>query len=131
MGSVPRYFLDTWTQTLAKSIGFPYGILAVNLIECFMIGFLSQLAEARGSFTPESEAFIGILGGFTTFFSFGNDTITLLRHSRTFMLWQMLLQMLYWGLHLSGLDERPPICSGLKIAAEGRLTLQNFRRFYF
>jgi fluoride exporter len=86
LGSISRYLLGTWTQTLSKSIDFPYGILAVNLIGCFMIGFLSQLAEARGAFTPESRAFIfiGILGGFTTFSSFGNDTFNLLRAGETF-----------------------------------------------
>jgi fluoride exporter len=86
LGSVSRYILGTWTQTLSKSIDFPYGTLAVNLIGCFVIGFLSQLAEARGAFTPESRAFIfvGLLGGFTTFSSFGNDTINLFRDGETF-----------------------------------------------
>ena len=86
LGSVSRYLLGTWTQILSKSIDFPYGTLAVNLIGCFVIGFLSQLAEARGAFTPESRAFIfaGLLGGFTTFSSFGNDTINLLRDGETF-----------------------------------------------
>lgn len=85
LGSVSRYLLGSWTQSLSKSIDFPYGTLAVNLIGCFVIGFLSQLAEARGVFTPESRAFvfIGILGGFTTFSSFGNDTINLLRDGET------------------------------------------------
>jgi fluoride exporter len=85
LGSVSRYLLGTWTQTLSKSIDFPYGTLTVNLIGCFVIGFLSQLAEARGVFTPESRAlvFVGILGGFTTFSSFGNDTINLLRDGET------------------------------------------------
>lgn len=80
-GSVFRYLVSTWTQTISKSIDFPYGTLTVNLIGCFVIGFLAQLAEARGVFTSESRAFIfvGILGGFTTFSSFGNDTINLLR----------------------------------------------------
>ena len=86
LGSVLRYLFGTWTQTLSKSIDFPYGTLIVNLIGCFVIGFLSQLAEARGAFTPESRAlvFIGILGGFTTFSSFGNDTVNLLRDGETF-----------------------------------------------
>jgi len=86
LGSVSRYLLGTWTQTLSKSIDFPYGTLVVNLIGCFVIGFLSQLAEARGAFTPESRAFIfiGLLGGFTTFSAFGNDTINLLRDGETF-----------------------------------------------
>lgn len=85
IGSVSRYLLGTWVQTLSRSIDFPYGTLTVNLIGCFAIGFLSQLAEARGAFTSESRMFmfIGILGGFTTFSSFGNETINLLRDGET------------------------------------------------
>jgi CrcB protein len=86
LGSISRYLLGTWTQSLSKSIDFPYGTLTVNLIGCFVIGFLSQLVETRGAFAPEERAFvfIGILGGFTTFSSFGNDTINLLRDGETF-----------------------------------------------
>jgi fluoride exporter len=86
LGSVFRYLLSTWTQTASKSIDFPYGTLTVNLIGCFVIGFLAQLAEARGVFTSESRSFmfIGILGGFTTFSSFGNETINLFRDGESF-----------------------------------------------
>ena len=86
LGSVFRFLLSTWTQAISKSIDSPYGTLTVNLIGCFVIGFLSQLAEERGAFTPESRAFmfVGILGGFTTFSSFGNETINLLRDGETF-----------------------------------------------
>jgi len=86
LGSVSRYLLGTWAQTASKSIDFPFGTLTVNLIGCFIIGFLSQLAESRGAFTSESRAlvFIGILGGFTTFSSFGNDTLNLLRDGEIF-----------------------------------------------
>lgn len=86
VGSVLRYLLGTWIQSVSKSIDFPFGTLTVNLIGCFVIGFLSQLAEARSAFTSESRAlvFVGILGGFTTFSSFGNDTINLLRDGETF-----------------------------------------------
>lgn len=85
-GSVSRYLLGIWIQSISKSTDFPYGTLTVNLIGCFMIGFLSQLVESRGVFTPELRAFlfIGILGGFTTFSSFGNDTVNLLRIGQTF-----------------------------------------------
>jgi len=86
LGSVSRYLLGTWVQSVSKSIDFPFGTLTVNLIGCFVIGFLSQLAEARGVFTSETRAFvfIGILGGFTTFSSFSNDTINLLRDGEIF-----------------------------------------------
>jgi len=86
LGSVSRYLVGTWVQTASQSIDFPYGTLTVNLVGCFMIGFLSQLAETRGVFTPETRALviIGVLGGFTTFSSFGNDSINLLRDGETF-----------------------------------------------
>jgi len=86
LGSISRYLLGAWALTLRKNIDFPYGTLAVNLIGCFVIGFLSQLMETRSSFTAETRAFIfiGLLGGFTTFSAFGNDTINLLREGRMF-----------------------------------------------
>jgi fluoride ion exporter CrcB/FEX len=68
-GSVFRYLLSTWTQTVSRSIDFPDGTLVVNLVECFVIGLLAQVAETRGVFTSGARVFlfIGILGGFTTF----------------------------------------------------------------
>jgi CrcB protein len=86
LGSISRYLLGTWIQNVSRSIDFPYGTLAVNLIGCFVIGFLSQLAETRGAFTPETRAlvFIGVLGGFTTFSSFANETFNLMRDGETF-----------------------------------------------
>ena len=81
IGSVLRYLAGGYVQQLTRSIQFPYGTLAVNVIGCFIIGFLSQLADARGVFTVESRAFVfvGVLGGFTTFSTFGNETLNFLR----------------------------------------------------
>ena len=84
IGSVLRYLLSGYVQGSTKSLDFPYGTLAVNVIGCFVIGFLAQLAEGRGVFTSEARTFvfIGILGGFTTFSSFGNETLNLARDSQ-------------------------------------------------
>lgn len=81
LGSIARYLVSGWVQVASKSINFPFGTLSVNLVGCLVIGILTQLADTRGVFTTESRAFIfiGILGGFTTFSSFGNETINLLR----------------------------------------------------
>ncbi len=81
IGSALRYLVGGWAQQMSKSLDFPYGTLTVNLIGCFVIGFLGQLAEARGVFASETRllVFIGLLGGFTTFSSFGNDTLNLAR----------------------------------------------------
>jgi fluoride exporter len=85
IGSSLRYAVTGYVQTWSRSIDFPYGTLAVNLIGCFLIGFLSQLAESRGVFTAESRTFvfIGILGGFTTFSAFGNETMNLWREGES------------------------------------------------
>jgi CrcB protein len=81
VGSILRYLISGYVQQLTKSAVFPYGTLFVNIAGCLVIGFLSQLADARGVFTAESRVliFIGILGGFTTFSAFGNETMNLLR----------------------------------------------------
>jgi len=79
LGSVMRYLVNGYVQQSAKS--FPLGTLLVNVIGCFVIGFLSHLAEGRGLFEDKTRAFmfVGILGGFTTFSSFGNETMRLVR----------------------------------------------------
>jgi CrcB protein len=86
IGSALRYLVSGWAQQLSKSLDFPYGTLTVNLIGCFVIGFLGQLAEVRGIFASETRllVFIGLLGGFTTFSSFGNDTLNLARSGQMF-----------------------------------------------
>jgi fluoride exporter len=80
LGSILRYLLGGYAQQLSRSVSFPYGTLAVNLLGCFVIGLLAELAEARGVFSDESRAFLfaGLLGGFTTFSAFGNETVNLL-----------------------------------------------------
>jgi len=84
IGSVLRYLASGYVQQSTKSINFPFGTLAVNVIGCFIIGFLAQLAEDRGVFTSQSRLFVftGFLGGFTTFSSFGNETLNLARDSQ-------------------------------------------------
>ncbi len=81
IGSVLRYWLGSAVQQLVNNPSFPFGTLTVNLVGCLVIGFLSELAELRGLFTPEARlfVFVGILGGFTTFSTFGNDTMNFLR----------------------------------------------------
>src|SRR5436190_16242572 len=86
IGSVLRYLVSGYVQQISQSVQFPYGTLLVNVVGCFIIGLLSQLADARGVFTAELRAFvfIGILGGFTTFSTFGNETMNFLREGENF-----------------------------------------------
>ncbi len=81
LGSIARYLAGGAVQRLAEGSVIPYGTLFVNATGCLAIGFLSALSEARGVLSPEARVFllIGILGGYTTFSSFGHETFQLLR----------------------------------------------------
>jgi fluoride exporter len=60
---------------------FPLGTLVVNLIGCFLAGLLFYLMQERFlvNQTLRTVILIGLLGGFTTFSSYGLQTFTLLR----------------------------------------------------
>jgi CrcB protein len=81
IGAVLRYLASGWAQSLSGSVSFPFGTLVVNIAGCFAIGALSYLADVRGMLGPDARLFliVGILGGFTTFSAFGNETMNLLR----------------------------------------------------
>lgn len=86
LGSTARYLLAGWAQQRAAGARgwlalFPAGTLAVNLIGCFAIGFLAALFQERLAGDPATRTFalVGVLGGFTTFSTFGLETFALAR----------------------------------------------------
>lgn len=83
-GAILRYLVGGWVQRLSGSPVFPVGTLTVNLIGCFLIGIGYGLVEQRSVFTPEIRSFffIGFLGSFTTFSTFGYETFILARDVR-------------------------------------------------
>ena len=83
IGAGLRYLIAEGIQSGAPS-GFPVGTLSVNIAGCLLIGLLTA---AFGSLWDVSEmtrlaVIVGVLGGFTTFSSFGNDAIILLNAGR-------------------------------------------------
>ena len=81
IGSILRYLVSGSVQAASHSIAFPYGTLAVNVAGCLVIGLMSYLTDSRGAGSPETRAvlMVGLLGGFTTFSAFGNETLNLFR----------------------------------------------------
>ena len=100
IGSAMRYLLNTGIYRLFDYPTFPIGILIVNVLGCLSIGFLSGLAESRELFTSELRLFIfiGFLGGFTTFSSFGYDTFGLVRDSQLGMAFLNVILHMIIGL---------------------------------
>jgi fluoride exporter len=81
VGSILRYWLSGVAQNAAAGSVFPIGTLVVNVIGCFAIGVLSELAETHGFMTPETRGLliVGLIGGFTTFSAFANETLNAVR----------------------------------------------------
>ena len=81
IGTVCRYALGGWVTRWKSGATFPYETLLVNVLGCLVIGLLAALSETRGVLTGTTRAFlfIGVLGGFTTFSSFGYETFQLMR----------------------------------------------------
>ena len=97
-GTGLRYGLSSALQTTGE--GFPYGTLTANVLGCFCIGAITA-ALNHGLALPEAVRLgltVGVLGGFTTFSSFGLETITMLQDNR----WAAALA--YWSIsNLAGL----------------------------
>ena len=64
-------------------VGLPVGTLAVNIVGCLLLGLLAGLAESRDLIREEVRLLlmVGLLGGFTTFSTFGYETLDLMRGS--------------------------------------------------
>jgi len=67
-GGAARYLLSGVIHRIAGA-GFPYGTLVVNLIGCFLVGFLSSIAEEKWVLSEDMKLLlvIGFCGAFTTF----------------------------------------------------------------
>ncbi len=78
-GGASRYLITTYVNKLGH---FPYGTLSVNLIGCFLIGIIGTLlSEYYKGASPYISLLltVGFLGGLTTFSSFSNETLLLIR----------------------------------------------------
>lgn len=78
-GTLCRYGLQGIVQYRTGS-GFPSGTLVVNLLGCFFLGGVGEFALNHLSFPPDWRigVMIGFFGAFTTFSTFGWETIHML-----------------------------------------------------
>ena len=86
--------------------GFPWGTLLVNLAGCFLLGALAELTLDKFSLPIETRVVVGtgFLGAFTTFSTFGVETLRALEAG-------------HWGL--AALNVAANVALGVALAAAG------------
>ena len=97
LGSVARHGVNVLVHGRWPLLRFPLATLIVNVLGCLVIGVLAGLVMSDRitlRFYWREFLFVGILGGFTTFSTFGLDTITLARaHSSSAAVWNVVAQV--------------------------------------
>lgn len=95
-GSVSRHLAGLAVYRLFPPERFPLATLLVNVLGCFVIGLANELPAIRSTTEPGLRLLlvVGFLGAFTTYSTFGAETVLLARGGET---WKALLNV---GLHL-------------------------------
>jgi CrcB protein len=80
MGASARYLVGGVVYRYLPAT-FPYATFLINVTGCFLIGALAVLAEERFVLGPGAKLFwmVGVLGGYTTFSTYGYETAALVR----------------------------------------------------
>jgi fluoride exporter len=80
LGALSRY---SFNAGVSRAIGenFPWGILLVNVLGCFLMGLASAYMIEKMPAQDGLKIFVttGFLGGFTTFSAFAYDTMKLIQ----------------------------------------------------
>ena len=98
-GSGARYLVSGWMNERWAG-GFPWGTLCVNVVGSFLLGAIVQLASTASALSPTAQATwtIGVLGGFTTYSAFNQETLTCLQRGAWLLAAGNLLATLAGGL---------------------------------
>jgi len=78
LGTICRFLLSGLTHRMVGD-HIPWGTLAVNVLGCFLLAFLLEMGLATASREIRIAVAVGFLGGFTTFSTFGFETMKLMR----------------------------------------------------
>lgn len=79
-GSAARFCVSLFFQKYMNP-AFPLATLAVNALGSFLIAFIIQLAQSRAAMSVELRLFLttGVMGGFTTYSAYNQETLELFR----------------------------------------------------
>jgi len=97
VGSILRYLVNIWCADINARMHYPVGTFIANIAGCFIIGFLTALFAkyATASNDVKTMLTVGLCGGFTTFSTFSNESLGMLRSGNITMF------ALYIGLSIT------------------------------
>lgn len=97
LGSLARYGTSIWLR--GSSAQFPFSTLLVNLLGCFVLGYLvtSPLFVERLSVPMRVGLTTGFLGGFTTFSTFGLDSVRLIQSDALLWMFSYIAMSVFGG----------------------------------
>ena len=84
-GAILRFILTNFSKTLFTSS--IYGTLTVNILGCFLIGYLisSDFSKNLNENFIKFFLIIGLLGSFTTFSAFSYEVVNLITNKKIFI----------------------------------------------
>jgi CrcB protein len=85
LGAVSRFTLSMAVHSVMGG-NLPYGTFIVNMVGCFLLGFIMQFSITTGKFNAHlnTAITIGFLGALTTFSTFSYETVQCIQQGSWF-----------------------------------------------
>jgi fluoride exporter len=90
-GALSRFYLTEWSKA-KYGTKFPYATFGINVTGCLAMGFFFTISKGITGYPTELDLLIrtGFLGSYTTFSTYGFDTLTMWRSN------QKIATIFYW-----------------------------------
>ncbi|MCY9694184.1 fluoride efflux transporter CrcB [Paenibacillus alginolyticus] len=101
IGTILRYATGDFIPPLPN--GFPLGILIINFLGCFLLGWFFTVTLERWNIRPAIRLGLGtgVIGAFTTFSTFSVQTVDLMQHGHFFVAALYVLLSIIGGILLT------------------------------